>query len=138
MAYKRGGLDSTAIGFVGGAGMLAVGSGVGGLSYGFIIRQQETAVELYIDRGESVLNKKIFDRLHAQFEGVEQAFGKPLSWERLDAKRGCRVAYKMSDGGYLSDESKWPAIQEAMAAAMVQLEKTIEPLLLDLRRSILS
>jgi hypothetical protein len=42
----------------------------------------------------------------------------------------------MTLGGYLSEESKWPAIQEAMVSAMVQLERTIEPLLLDIRRSI--
>lgn len=116
---------------------LAAGSGVGGLSYGYIIRKQETAVELYIDRGEVDINKKIFDRLHSQKADVERAFGSPFSWERLDAKRGCRIAYKMGLGGYLSEESEWPGIQEGMVTAMVQLEKTIEPLLLDIRRSIL-
>jgi hypothetical protein len=116
---------------------LSAGSGLGGLSYGYITRQHETAVELYIDRGEFDLNKRTFDRLHSQQEVVEQAFGNSFSWERLDAKRGCRIAYKMTLGGYLSEESKWPAIQEAMVSAMVQLERTIEPLLLDIRRSIL-
>jgi hypothetical protein len=30
-----------------------------------------------------------------------------LSWQRLDAKRSCRLAYTVTLGGWKSDESNW-------------------------------
>jgi hypothetical protein len=46
--------------------------------------------------------------------------------ERLDDKRGCRVRSVLKNGG-LVDEDKWPAIQDAMIAAMDKLAKAIKP-----------
>jgi hypothetical protein len=55
-----------------------------------------------------------------------ERFGGKLSWERLEGKQGCRIAY-ITTGGYKSDESKWPAIQDAMIDAMIRLEKALAP-----------
>jgi hypothetical protein len=49
-------------------------------------------VEVYIDTGNKIWNKALFDVLNSQKAEIEQAYGHPLSWERLDAKRACRVA----------------------------------------------
>ena len=57
----------------------------------------------------------------------KRAFGGPLSWQRLDDKQGCRIAYTTTAGGYRSDESKWPAIQDAMIDAMARLEQALTP-----------
>ena len=56
-----------------------------------------------------------------------------LSWERLDGKRACRIAYTTTAGGWKSDESKWPDIQDAMIDAMVRLEKALGPFLVKLK-----
>jgi hypothetical protein len=50
-----------------------------------------------------------------------------LSWQRLDLKRSCRVAYTVSAGGWKSDEAKWPEIQDAMIDGMVRLERALKP-----------
>jgi hypothetical protein len=59
--------------------------------------------------------------------------GDKLSWERLEGKQGCRVAYTVTGGGYRREESNWPAIQDAMIDAMVRLEKGLTPHLAKLK-----
>jgi len=108
---------------------LGAASGIRGLGFNYVIGQEYTAVELYIDRGESEENKKIFDQLQAQREVIEKSFGKPLSWERLDEKRACRIKHVIESGGYRSSEQKWPNIQTEMVVAMTKLETALkEPL----------
>jgi hypothetical protein len=52
--------------------------------------------------------------------------GAALSWERLDEKKASRIRYVIKEGG-ITDESKWPAIQDAMTSAMDRLAKAIKP-----------
>jgi hypothetical protein len=49
-------------------------------------------VELYIDVGQQSENKRIFDRLQDQADELEQRIGQPIAWERLDERRGSRIA----------------------------------------------
>jgi hypothetical protein len=48
--------------------------------------------DLYIGTREEHFNKRLFDWLHDQKVAIEQAFGEPLEWERLDEKVASRVA----------------------------------------------
>jgi hypothetical protein len=66
---------------------------VRGLGLNYVVLQDECGAELYIDRGKNSdsENKAIYDQLAAHREEIEKAFGGPLSWERLDAKRACRI-----------------------------------------------
>ncbi|HWO58344.1 MAG TPA: DUF4268 domain-containing protein [bacterium] len=109
---------------------ISAGAGVrSGVSFTYIIwMKEEGAVELYIDTGDKDENKRIFDALQTSKTEIEQAFGVPLSWERLDEKRGARVRCVLREGG-LVDEDKWPAIQEAMISAMDKLSRTLKPYL---------
>jgi hypothetical protein len=104
-------------------------SGMRGLNFNYVIRQDEGTVELYIDRGaeEADTNKIIFDRLLSHKEQIETAFDGELSWQRLDLKRSCRVAHTVTVGGWRSDEARWPEIQDAMSEAMVRLERALKP-----------
>lgn len=104
-------------------------SGMRGLNFNYVIRQDEGTVELYIDRGaeEAEANKRIFDRLLDRKGEIEAAFGGELSWQRLDARRSCRIAHTVAVGGWRSDESAWPEIQEALIDGMVRLERALKP-----------
>src|SRR5262249_41630919 len=86
-------------------GWIAAGSGVRGLPLSYVIGQDEGRVELYIDRGtnQTETNKHIFDQLHRQKKKIERDFGGELSWQRLNDKRACRIAYALTVGGYKSD-----------------------------------
>jgi hypothetical protein len=61
-----------------------------------------------------------------------------LSWQRLDDKQGCRIAYPLTGGGWKADESKRPAIQDAMIDAMGRLEKSLAPHLEKLKTELTS
>ena len=113
---------------------IAAGSGVRGLPFCYVIHQEEGKVELYIDRGagKTAENKRIFDQLHSQKKQIEGDFGGELSWQRLDDKQACRIAYTTM-GGWKSDESKWPEIQAAMINAMIRLDKALTPQLAKLK-----
>jgi predicted type IV restriction endonuclease len=98
-----------------------------GLNLNYVIKKEAGQVELYIDRGAgtAAVNKATFDQLQKRKEEIEREFGGKLSWERLDEKQGCRIAHVTTLGGYKSDESNWPEIQDAMIDAMIRLEKAL-------------
>jgi hypothetical protein len=108
---------------------LSASSGVRGLGLNYVIVQEYGIAELYIDRGEATENKLIFDQLHTRKDEIEKAFGGTLSWERLDAKRACRIKHVIERGGYRSPESQWPEIQAEMVDTMIKLESVLKPAL---------
>ena len=108
---------------------LGAASGIRGLSLNYVIVQANVATELYIDRGDAVENKNIFDQLYARKDEIEKRFGGPLLWERKDAKRASRIKHTILIGGYRNPESQWQAIQSEMVAAMTRLESALKPVL---------
>ncbi len=62
--------------------------------------------EVYLDTGNQATTKMVFDELAADKAALQRTFpGEELSWERLDNKRGSRVAvYRKAPD--LSDESQ--------------------------------
>lgn len=101
------------------------GSQVAYLSFSFALRNR-FRVELYIDSGDAVYNKQVFDRLHEQRETIESAFGGPLKWERLDERRASRVA--AYHAGAITDSPE--VLQELRGWAletMLRFQKAIEP-----------
>jgi hypothetical protein len=108
---------------------LSTSSGVPGLRLGYVILQDRGSVELYIDRGDSGTNKRVFDALEKRKGEIETAFGNPLVWERLEDKRACRISFIAVENGSKVDESQWPQVQEAMVEAMIRFEKALRPAL---------
>jgi len=108
-------------------------SGKRGLGFNYVIVQEDSSVELYIDRGEASENKAIFDQLLREKIRIEERFGGSLSWERLESKQACRIRHLITLGGYRSPESRWPEIQQAMVEAMTRLEAALRPELDSLR-----
>jgi len=48
--------------------------------------------ELYIDFGDAQANLALFEQLAARKDEIEAAYGGPLVWEELPARRACRIA----------------------------------------------
>ena len=118
-------------------GWISASSGIRGLSFNYVVMQDECRVELYIDRGKDCddENKQIFDELSASRQGIEQGFGGPLLWERLEGRRACRISYTRSEGGYRSVEEQWPQIQDKTIRDMDRFEKALQPYLKQLKIS---
>jgi len=78
---------------------LSFGAGRKGFSFAWTIAGgSRLRVELYIDSGDSRLNKTSFDRLREDADQIEADLGTPVAWERLDDKQACRLAiYRETD-----------------------------------------
>lgn len=115
---------------------IGTSSGIRGIGFNYSVIQDECGAEVYIDKGKGAdeENKAIFDQLLAHKDDIEKAFGGPLSWERLEGRRACRIRYSVP-GGYRSPEEEWPTIQNAMVQGMVRLERALRPYLKSLKTS---
>ena len=109
-------------------------SGIRGLNLNYVVNQDESGAELYIDRGagSTAENKRILDDLLEHAGEINRAFGGELLWQRLDTKRAARIKATVS-GGYRSPEEEWPMIQDQQIAAMNRLQPALQPFLKQLR-----
>ena len=107
---------------------LMTGAGRRGLRFDYVVQQYTSEIELYIDRGRDAENEndEIFDTLETAKGTIEEAFGEPLEWQRLESKRACRINKRFSLGGYRDDEERWPEIQDTMIDAMIRLEAALK------------
>lgn len=81
-------------------------------------------VEVYIDAEDKILNKAIFNALHELRAEVEHAYGAPLEWEKLDARRGCRVAI-YRDGDIEAESDELEAIKAWVVANLLRMREVL-------------
>ena len=110
---------------------LSVASGVPGLSFNITIKEHAATAQLVIDRGKNsdAENRAILEQIKARRAEVERSLGRPLIWYAPEGVRLCRIIDEINIGGYRDEEARWPEIQDAIVDAMVQLERTLKPLL---------
>ena len=100
-------------------------SGIRGLSYVFVAGKNCGRVELYIDRGETEENKKLFDSIFNRKEAIESSFGHSLEWERLDNKKACRIKFEDSRLN-LYDKENWQDMISFLVRKMIKFEEAME------------
>lgn len=104
------------------------GTGISGLSYSFIITKSYVSVELGIAKSDAHSNKRVFDELNKLEPEITTSFGDKLSWERLDNKKMCRIAYYLK-GVNVHDKTDWDSMSLFLVENMIKLEKALkEPL----------
>jgi uncharacterized protein with ParB-like and HNH nuclease domain len=96
-----------------------VGARKHGQWWNYVVTQDATRAELYIDNGKAEDNKALFDHLFAHKVEIETAFGASLFWQRLDDKRASRISFTVP-GGW-ADETSWPGAIEKAVDAMKRL-----------------
>ncbi len=80
-------------------------SGFSGVTYGPVFAQNKRVrVEVYIDQGDTVINKALFDALNEDKVGIEADCQTSLEWERLDDKRASRIAVYRDGSIDLTDD----------------------------------
>ena len=84
---------------------LSAGSGVGSCPFVLSFMKSKLRVELTIGRPDKDENKTIFDALYQKKRAIENKFGEPLEWMRLDDKQMSRISYTVQANGY--DQSQW-------------------------------
>jgi len=95
------------------------GAGRSGLYFGWAFRiGNRFSLELYIDTGDEIENKRIFDELKNCKDKIDLEI-KGVEWEELETKRACRIViYRKTSGPIKSmkdkekdDLIKWGSIQ---------------------------
>lgn len=110
---------------------IGTGSGVRGLGLNYSLRQHDTTVELYIDRGKHAdhENKQIFNFLLNHRAAIEGKISFSLEWEELEDRRACRIKSALQMGGWRDDPETWGPIHDTMIGHMVKLESALRPYL---------
>lgn len=103
---------------------LSAGSGVRGCPYSLIFGQKELRVEIWISRGSTDENKFMFDFLESKKGKIEESFGEPLEWMRLNDKKSSRVQFSCKADGFNKDH--WNDWIEWHLKYMTKLEKAIK------------
>jgi len=83
-------------------------------------------VELYFWASKAQRNKSHFDQLYSQRAEVEAAVPFPISWQRLDEKKACRICVVLEHGGY-EDAETWDVAIPATVDAMIALRTELMP-----------
>lgn len=104
---------------------LQTGSGRSGITFNYISLKDGAGVELNIDVGDQQKNKAIFDELLNQKEAIEEEFGEPLNWRRLEDKRSSIIAWRVYDSGSLNDPDTWDALQEKLIDTMIRFDMAL-------------
>lgn len=89
-------------------------------------RQKRFRVEFYIDTGDELKNKQIFQKLFDSKDAIEAEAGMSLSWERLENARASRIALYHAGSIIDSSEEELAKLREWAADAVIRFQKVIE------------
>ena len=97
-----------------------------GFHLNFVLTKHDSRVECYVDLGEDSDDRNLaaLKALEEQRTAIETAFGDQLEWQELPDKRACRIS-KTLEGGWLTPEVEWPALQDRLVDQMARLEKAL-------------
>ena len=74
------------------------------------------------------MNKALFDKLLACRKEIEDAFGEPLEWERLEGRRASRIA-NYCRGSIQAPPEELEKIRQWMIDRLLRLKKVLVPFL---------
>lgn len=103
---------------------LSAGSGLSGCPYNLIFSQKELRVELWLSKSSTDENKFLFDYLFKMKNEIENTFGSPLEWMRLDDKKACRIQFSHKVDGYNKEE--WPQYTQWHLVYMSKFERAFK------------
>ena len=103
---------------------LSAGSGLSGCPYALIFLQKELRVEVSIARASQEENKFVFDFLHDRKDKIEEAFGEPLEWLRLDEKKSSRIQFTCKEDGF--NKEHWAEWVQWHLNHMTKFEKAFK------------
>jgi len=100
------------------------GAKFAGLSFSFA-RRKRFRIELYIDTGNELENKNIFNNLQLHKDAIEAELGTSLSWERLEGARASRVAI-YHDGAITDTAGQLASLRSWAVDMMNRFQKVME------------
>lgn len=112
---------------------LAFRTGVKGFRFGWAFtRGSSFRVELYCDTGNKLVTERVFDELQKHQGTIETKLNTTLSWERLDHRRACRIAWARP-GTISASPEELEEIKQWAVKTMPLFVDTIQPYLKELQ-----
>jgi hypothetical protein len=94
------------------------------LAYAF--SRHAPRVDLYLYGTSRHAANELYDRLYQQKEQIEQRFGGPLGWHRLDGKNDSRINVELPPAS-VREQENWEGLQDKMIDLMIRFEKALRP-----------
>ena len=114
---------------------ISAGSGISNVAYATVVTADTIRLELGMLSKSREENKNVFDRLSENRDAIEEKFGNPLIWERLDNNKMSRIKYEKIGVSYLNQED-WPEIFEFTKDVLPKFESAIKPHLIKIRQKL--
>lgn len=107
---------------------ISTGAGKAGIGWSYSITMTKGSVELYIAIGPDKKDEtdKIYEKILNDKEKIENQFGEPLIWDKVEGRHVCRIKSICNIGG-LKNEDLWDQIQKDLIDRMIRLEKALNP-----------
>ncbi len=90
---------------------ISCGTGFTSIKYSLVICRHRMRVELYLEKKDAALNRRIFDAIYAKREEIHADFGGPLVWQSMDQRKACRIEFGIDvetrDKGNWEDMTSW-------------------------------
>jgi hypothetical protein len=107
---------------------IGIGIGMTGVNLNLVISKTYSRSEIYFNRGSQEANKALFDYSLSMKDQIEQAFGQPLVWERMDDKVSCRIKFEKKGVSYFERED-WQTMIDFLIDVAEHMEKAFrEPI----------
>lgn len=111
----------------------AGGTGISGARYSMIITKSYAGVQLEFGRGNKDENKKLFDELLTHRTEIENKFGQPLNWERLDDNISSRISYNL-DGVNIFNNEDWDKMFDFLTTNIIKFETVFRQPLIKIKQ----
>ena len=101
--------------------------------YGANFHRGGVRVEVYIDNGDQVWNKEIFDQLSDRREAIQSAIKGDFewNWDRLDDRRASRISVERQ-GSIGDDQTNLDEIHEWLVNNLLEFKRVFCPHLAEL------
>ena len=89
-------------------------------------RYGKTGIALYIDVGDGVRNKKIYDAMKLEKDSIESELNETLEWSRMEDSRASRID-ALRDGSIDDDDETLEEIQDWMVERLLAFKEVFGP-----------
>lgn len=101
---------------------MSQGLGMSGININVYCTRKYVRGEVYLSKGLTEDNKRIFDHFNDRRGDIEGAFGEALEWERLDDGIHSRIKHQLDGVGWDNRED-WPSIIDFLIDTAIRLHR---------------
>lgn len=103
---------------------MAMSTGLSGVSYNVSFTRAGLCCEIYFGAASSEVNEHRFRAAEARKPELDAAFGRPLTWDALPGRKGCRIS-AMTPGS-VEQADQWPAYLDWFIETHGRLRQAVE------------